>query len=129
MKRYKQYLLFWLINVLLLYVFSLIFPSSVTLGNSIFKPYQALVFSGFIWNMALWVYEAAIKDLEIPQDNSTVMMLGYLFVNFATLWLIARFAFITGIGVSSFVYISILAVVANFIQYYTWSWMDKKSKK
>lgn len=101
-------------------------PKAVTIGNSIFVPYQAIVFSGFIWAFVLWYLEAVAKDMEIPLKNTATMTAIYLGVNFATLWFIARFAFITGIGIASFLYVAGIAVVANFIQYQAWQYMNKK---
>ena len=64
--------------------------------------------------------------MEVPTKETMTMMLSYLAVNFATVWFIARFAFITGIGVASFLYVGGIAIVANFIQYLTWQRMDTK---
>ncbi|OGM63493.1 hypothetical protein A3A52_05115 [Candidatus Woesebacteria bacterium RIFCSPLOWO2_01_FULL_39_14] len=126
MKRYQKFLGFWLINSAILYLANLFLPNAVSIGNSIFAPYQAIVFSGFIWNLVLWHTEAFLKDLEYPYKENVPMMLAYLVMNFATVWLIARFAFITGVGIASYLYVAGIAVIANFVQYKAWQYMDKR---
>lgn len=97
-----------------------------TLGNNLFTPLQALVFNAFVWNFVVWNTDKFMDDMEIKLKNPAPMMLAYLASNFFTLWLLARFAVITGFGVSSAGYVLILAFVANIIQFLIWKGMDKK---
>lgn len=126
MKRYNQFLAFWLVNSVILFLATLFLPGMITAGNNIFEPYQAIVFSGFVWSAVLWHVESMAKDLEIPIKDKTTMMLTYLAVNFATVWFIARFSFISGMGIASFWYVLLLAAVGNFAQYATWRYTNKK---
>ena len=126
MKRYKQFTLLWLVNVVLLYLAEMLLPTQFTLGNNLFTPMLAALFTGFVWNVVLWNAEGMFKDLEMQSKNMMVMMGEYLGLNFVTLWLLARFAVLTGFGVSSYVYVFGLAFVANFVQYQTWVLTSKK---
>ncbi len=126
MKRYQKFLVFWIINSAILYLASLLMPKSVIIGNNIFAAYQALVFSGFLWSVVIWYIAPVTKDLEISLKDTKVMMLVYLAVNFAVVWFIARFSFITGIGIANYWADLTIAVAANFVQYLAWQYMDKK---
>jgi len=126
MKRYQKFLAYWVVNSAILYLASLFLPLSVTIGNNIFAAYQAIVFSGFIWSVVIWCVEPISKDLEISLKNTTTMMLVYLAVNFATVWFIARFSFITGVGIANYWIVLIIAVAANLAQYAAWQYIDKK---
>ncbi|KKQ98798.1 MAG: hypothetical protein UT24_C0001G0079 [Candidatus Woesebacteria bacterium GW2011_GWB1_39_12] len=128
MKRYQQFLLFWLVNSAILFLANLFFPQAVTLGNSILAMYQAVILSGFYWSLIIWYLEPVLKDMQVPQKDNTSMMLAYLSVNFATVWLLARMSFLTGVGIASFVYALGIAVVANFAQYMVWQYTQKKGK-
>lgn len=128
MKRYKRFSIFWLINIALLYGSYMFLPVHFALGNNLFTPFMAAVFTAFIWNIVLWNIEPMFTDLELEFKSPLSMMLSYLAVNFATLWLLARMAFTTGFGVSSFVYIFGLAFIANLLQYQAWLWMEKQGK-
>lgn len=126
MKRYQKFLVFWLINSALIYLANLFMPRSVAIGNSIFVKYQSVVFSGFVWSFIVWYTEVIMKDLEVSMKETTPMMFTYLAVNFATVWFMARFSFITGIGIANFWVVLLIAVAANLIQYAAWQYMDKK---
>jgi len=126
MKRYQKFLVFWIINSLTLYLSNIFFPNALAIGNSILVPYQSIVLSGFIWSAVLWYTEVVLKDMEIPTKSNSSMMLAYFAVNFSTVWLMARFSFITGLGVANFLYVAGIALVANLVQYFAWQYMDKK---
>ena len=118
----------WLVNVILLYLAVGLLPTYYTLGNNLFTPLQAAFFVALVWNIVLWKVGDIVKDLEIKFKAEMAMMFVYLAFNFSTLWLLARLAVITGFGVSSYIYVFLLAFVANFVQYKTWQWTDKKRK-
>jgi len=126
MKRYKRFLLLWSTNIVLLYSANMLLPTHFTLGNDMFTLIQSAFFVGFIWNVVLWNIEPTFKDMEIKLKGMMPMMLSYLAINFATIWILARLAVITGFGVSSFVYVFGLAFVANFVQYQVWEYTEKK---
>ena len=126
MEKYKKFLVLWLVNTVLLYLAPKLMPGNYTLGSSSLSPIQSAVIMGFIWNWVLWHTGDYLKEFEIKLKGALPMMLIYLGVNFALLWLIARFAVITSFGVSSYMYVLLLAAVANFIQYLTWQAMDKR---
>lgn len=129
MKRYKIFTLYWVTNTLMLFLAAMLLPTHFTLGNNLFSALQAALFVGFVWDAVLWKGESWFADLEMQSKNPMVMMVQYLAVNFATLWVLARLAVVTGFGVSSFVYIFGLAFVANFVQYQIWQMAGSSKKK
>lgn len=126
MKKYIQFLLFWTVNSALLFLANAVFPEKYALGNSIFIPLQSVAFTGLVWAFVVWNVEKMAKDFEIDMKGNMEMMLVYLAVNFAALWLMARFAFIFGFGVFNFVWVLLLAFVANIVQYLVWNYSQKK---
>lgn len=126
MKKYQQFLALWGVNVALLYLAMLLLPTGYALGNNIFTPVQAAVFVAFVWNYVLWNAESEIKRMEIKLANPAAMMGLYLALNFATLWVLARFAVLTGFGISSWMHVLGLAFVGNFVQYGVWKMTQKK---
>lgn len=125
-KKFEQFLILWLVNVVLLYAATILFPENYTLGNSIFSDWQAAVFSGFVWNYAIWNLVPMLKEYDLKFEGKNALMLVYLAANFVTLWLIARFSFMTGYGIGSWMYVLGLAVVANFVQFFAWQATAKK---
>jgi len=126
LKRYQKFAILWAVNSALLYLAAMFVPVHYTLGNNMFTSFQAALFTGFVWNHILWHAESMFKDLEIKAGSPMSKMLTYLILNFGLLWLLARFAFLTGFGVSSYMYVLVLALVGNFVQYSAWRMMDKK---
>lgn len=104
----------------------MLLPLHFELGNSMLSPFQAAVLSGFVWNWVVWHTESYLKEFEIKLKDSFSMMASYLVVNFATIWILARFAVITGVGIGSYLYVLLLAAVANFAQFAAWQAMEKK---
>ncbi|QQS38399.1 hypothetical protein IPM62_03365 [Candidatus Woesebacteria bacterium] len=121
-------MMLWVANSALLFSASLLFPAHFTLGNNLFTPIQAAIFTGFVWNYILWQIEPTFTDLEIKVKGQTNMALVYLVINFVSLWTIARMAFAFGFGISSYVWVFILSAIANFVQYTVWTKTEKAKK-
>ncbi len=126
MKKLTIFLSLWLVNSALIYLANSFLPANYALGNDIFTPLQAAMFTGLVLNWIIWNVEKQLKEFEIKLEGQMQMMLAYLLVNFASLWIFARLAFIFGFGVISFVWVFALALVANFAQYFVWSYLSKK---
>lgn len=118
MPKYKIFLVYWFINAALIYLFQLIFPAQYNLGNSIIEPYQAVFITSFTWTLILWNIRPFFKSLDIEFKCNSMMAVKCLFVNFAIVWMIARYSILSGIGISSSLYVFLLALVANFAQYW-----------
>ena len=116
-KKYNLFGLLFLVNGALLYFANLFFPENFALGNSIFTPLQSIVFSGFVWTIAMWYYGDFLSSLQINPKKTKERGIWYLAGNFATLWAMARFALLTGFGASSFLHIGFLAIIANIAQF------------
>lgn len=126
MEKYKKFLALWVVNALLLYLANMLLPSNFELGNSMLSPLQATAIASFIWNWVLWHTETYLKDFDIKLKDPLSMMSAYFLVNFASIWIIARFAVITGVGISSYLYVLLLAALANFVQFVLWRAMENK---
>jgi O-antigen/teichoic acid export membrane protein len=126
LKNYQKFIVYWIANFLLLYLATSLLPGNYVFGNSIFTPVRAMLFTSFIWNIAIWKAESIFKEMELDFKDNMSMMLEYLVLNFATLWLTSRFSFIFGFGVGSYLYVLALAFVANLVQYFVWMKVDKK---
>jgi len=128
MPKYKKFSVLWFVNFLLIYVAVSFLPTNYTVGNDLFTPFQSAVFTSFVWNMVIWKVGNLMKEFEVNIKAEMNMMFVYLAFNFVSIWLLARFAVLTGFGVSSYLYVFLLAFVANFVQYKTWLWVDSKKK-
>jgi hypothetical protein len=126
MKRYNKFLVFWIINSAVFFLSEIFFPQSFVVASNIFAKYQAIVFNGFVWTAMLWLVKPVFKHLEISVEDSKSLNVKYYLVSFATVWFIARFSFITGIGIASFWYVALIAAVGRVFHYLAWKFMGKR---
>lgn len=116
MKKYYGFISFWILDSLLLYLATVVYPAAYTLGTYRLSTLWAAIVAGFIWTVLVWFSEpiVSIVKLKVPDK---MKLFFYLFTNFVALWLVARLAPYSGFGVASFVWAFVLALVANFVQY------------
>ena len=117
MKKYYGFISFWILDSLLLYLASVVYPAAYTLGTFRLSTLWAAIVAGFIWTALVWFSEPIVSIVKLKVTDK-MKMVFYLFANFVSLWLVARIAFFSGFGVASFVWVFVLALVANFVQYF-----------
>jgi hypothetical protein len=97
---------FSVVSLIVLYIANMLFPSNVVLGNHIVTPMMALLMSSIVISLlgvgATPLIEWASKAINLKLNASHWMLL-YLVINTLVVWLVARFAEILGLGVSSWV--------------------------
>ena len=116
MKKYYGFISFWVLDSLLLYLATVIFPAAYTLGTFRLSVFWAAIVAGFIWTALVWFSEPIVAIVKLKVSDK-MKMVFYLFANFVTLWFVARIAPYSGFGVASFVWVFLLALVANFAQW------------
>ncbi|MBI4153633.1 phage holin family protein [Candidatus Woesebacteria bacterium] len=116
LKKYYGFLAFWVLDSLLLYLASLVYPAAYTLGTFRLSTLGAGVVAGFIWTVLIWFSEPLVSIIKLKVSDK-MKMAFYLLANFVSLWLVARIAPYSGFGVASFVWAFVLALVANLAQY------------
>ena len=97
---------FSVVSVIVLYIANMLFPENVVLGNHIVTPMMGLLMSSIVISLlgvsATPLIEWARKAFNMTLTASHWMLL-YLVINTLAVWLVARFAEILGLGVSSWV--------------------------
>lgn len=116
LKKYCGFISFWVLDSLLLYLASVVFPTAYALGTFKLSILWAAIVAGFIWTVLVWFSEPIVSIIKLKVSDK-MKMFFYLLVNFVALWLVARIAPYSGFGVASFVWAFLLALVANFAQY------------
>lgn len=120
MKKYIPFLAFWGVDVVLLFLATSLFPNNFVLGTYRMSKFSSALFAGFVWTLIVWFSEPLTKKLKLKLEGQFKQMLLYLFSNFVALWVVAHLAFFTGFGVTSFIWVFVLAFFANFFQYIVW---------
>lgn len=128
MQDSRMFLVFWLVNSLILYFAPLILVGMIVTGNARLAPFLASIISAFILTTALAVTQPVFTWLKIDLKDEWQWALVYLFVNVLGLWVIARYADLTGVGIANAWVAVILGAVANVAQWLAWKYLGQKKK-
>lgn len=128
-KMLVSFLGFWVANAVAFLVLSMILPGNVVLGNDKITAPMAAVLSGLILTIIQFLVQPALEksgfleSLRSSSGDSRIVGLRiknqnvwpaiYLVVNFIGIWVIKRLAQVTGLGISSFLFVLIAAIVVT----------------
>lgn len=102
MYNHLLYVLYWSINTLIIKLTFILFPYEVVLGTYRLNPTEAAIYSGFWVTFIIWTaWDFAIArkiNLQKPAKN----FIYFLLVNIVAIWVVARFAPLSGMGIVNF---------------------------
>lgn len=117
-KFYMKFLLIWLVNSLVIWVANALYPGNVVLGTASTSLIAAVIISGFLVTLLCKIVKILfVKLVHLKKTSRLIMFVFYWLVNAAVIWLIARLAPFTGLGISSFYWAIVLGFVLNFFQW------------
>ncbi len=126
MKDSRVFLLFWLVNSAFFYFAPFIFTGFIVSGNVRLTAFLASIISGFL----LTVIDAATQpfsaSLKIKLQEDWQWTLCFLFVNVLGIWLIARYADLTGVGISNAWMAVLMGAILTLIQWLIEKFLFKK---
>lgn len=120
MKKYIPFISFWLLNSILLHLATTFYPLNFVLGNFWLSKLQATLWAGFWVTALVWSARTVSERLNIKLEGRLRMFLFYWLANAAAIWLVARFAPLTGFGISRFTWAIGLGLVMNVAQWGLW---------
>ncbi len=125
MKKVYLFLSMLVVNSVLLLLANWFLPNDFVLGTWRRGIFGSAVVAGVLWTIITLLVEPFMKVVNYKPKNPMMSMMVYLVVNFVALWITARMAPLTGFGVSGWLWIVVLAFVANIVQYGVWTVLDK----
>ena len=128
MQDTRVFLSFWVVNSLLFYLSPLVFGKLVVAGNARLTANLASLISGLIVTLADTLTMPVFKYFKIKLKDEWQWALAFLFVNVVTVWLIARYADLTGVGVSGAWVAVFLGTPLNLAQWLVWKFSRVFSK-
>ncbi|MEJ2348092.1 MAG: hypothetical protein P8Y17_02730 [Patescibacteria group bacterium] len=106
-------IIFW---PLLLFLASKLFVGDIVLGTYRLSVTEAAIFSGALITFLSWVAWSFLKARGIAMKKK-IMLISFLWLcNAAAVWIVARFAYLTGLGISSYRWALLLGLVTAFAQ-------------
>lgn len=121
-----------IVNSLVVWIANMIFPNLIVLGNansnlwwSIFHSMIMLSLVGTLFIPAFEFWQAKRQSTLTTKD----WMIGYLVINFVTIWIISRFSEQFGLGIAAWWIGLILAVVLDTVQGLATKFVMKQTKE
>ena len=108
-----EFLSIWVANIVIILILSALFGANIVLGTANLSAPLALVISGFILTVVAFIVPVAVDKTGFSKTlskNEYAWAGIYLVIYFVAVWAVKRFAELTGLGVSSLLYVLILAV-------------------
>ncbi|HYD35834.1 MAG TPA: hypothetical protein VD999_07275 [Vitreimonas sp.] len=106
-------------NMMVIYLSHLVFPGNVVLGTHRFSLFEALLYSQVVLTFmivgAVPVIELIAEQMRYKLQDMHWMLL-YFFLNIGAVWVVARFAEVLGMGISSWMVAVGLAFILNIVQ-------------
>ena len=128
MKDARMFIVFWFVNSTVFYFASLVLSGLVVTGNARLAPFMASIVSGFLLTVADAVTAPVFESLKIKLKDEWQWALAYLFVNVLGVWVIARYADLTGVGVATAWVAVVIGIICNIGQWVGWK-LTAKTKK
>jgi len=111
------------VNSVVVYLASMFFPDSVVLGTSTIPPLLAAVIGGVLLTLVGSFIDALVRQSNIKVPDERVWGAIYGVINIVSVWLIARGAVYTGMGITSLWVAVVLGVVLTLVQWGIWKMM------
>ncbi|OGD95196.1 hypothetical protein A3F02_01800 [Candidatus Curtissbacteria bacterium RIFCSPHIGHO2_12_FULL_38_9b] len=110
-KQILNFLIFWVVNTILLLLLSAILGNNLVLGNDKLSSSHAAIVSGLILAAIIYILPPAVEKSGQKIKNENIWPIIFFSANAVVIWIIKRFALITGLGLSSIFWVLIVALV------------------
>jgi hypothetical protein len=110
-KQLVNFLSFWVANSVVLLASSVIFSGNVVLGNDKLSMPMAAVLSGLILTAIVLLVPTAVEKSGFKVKDKNIWAAIFLVTNVISLWIIKRLAIVTGLGISSIVWVLVLGII------------------
>ena len=117
---YIKFILIWPVNSLIIWAANALYPGNIVLGNANMPPMAAILVSGFFVTLLCKLAKILfVKFVHLKKTSRWAMFVFYWLINSIVIWLVARLAPFTGLGISSFYWAFGLGFTLNFFQWVT----------
>jgi predicted outer membrane lipoprotein len=126
------YFVLYIVNSLVILLANTLFPENVVLGTACLSLSWAIVHSMGTLAIVNTFAIPLVREYEkragrmLPKGQ---LMLVYFILNTVSVWVIARFAEQFGLGISSWIFAVLLAIVFTITQSIAMSWLEKAKTK
>lgn len=115
-KKAVNFLSFWVANTVVLLLAAAVLGSNVVLGNDKLSGPLAAVISGFILTLAIYLVPLAVERSGYKIKNENIWPAIFFVANVVIIWVIKRLAIVTALGISSILWVLVVALVATLAE-------------
>ena len=119
MQMIRFFVVFYLVNALVVFLATALAPTQVVLGTHLFSPMTALLQSMAVFTLivvgAMPVIELLANHFKLKLTDRH-WMVSYWLINAAGLWMVGRFAQLLGLGIAGWLVAVILGLVLDIVQ-------------
>lgn len=123
------FLSYWIVNSVILWIFSQLAPNGVVLGNQHVLSLWASILAGFILAAIDSLVEPTLAMTKVKPKTDYHWTLTFFAANSIALWVITRFALIIGVGIAAFWWAVILGIGVTLGQWTVWAYLKPSRKK
>ena len=116
-KQIVNFLSFWVANTVALLISAAVLGGNVVLGNDKVSASVAAIIAGLILTVITTFTPRIVEKSGFKVKDDKLWGVIFLSVNFVGIWVIKRLAILTGLGISSILWVLILAVVITLVQW------------
>lgn len=128
-RKLIKFLGLWIASSIILLIASVIFGSNVVLGNDKLSVSLAAVLSGFIISGLTHLVPKAVEKFDYKVKKDNIWLVIFFAANVIIIWLIKRFALVTGLGISNNLYVVLIAAAVALVHWKAERVVDLFSKK
>lgn len=119
----QYYVVIGVVNAIAIYLTPSFLADSVVLGTSTVPPVVAAIISGVLLTLVVSLVDPLMKQAKLKVTNELLWGAIYGIVNIIAVWVIARGAVYTGMGITSFFVAVVLGIVLMLLQWGVWKMM------
>lgn len=128
MKNPRSFVVYWVLNSAFFYFLPLLLVGFIATGNARLTPFLASIISGFLLAVTHAFTPSAVEWLQIKLKEEWQWALAFLAANLLTIWVIARYADLTGVGIANIWAVVFVASLITVAQWVLWQNIDRKKK-
>ncbi|OGF99228.1 hypothetical protein A2Y99_04590 [Candidatus Gottesmanbacteria bacterium RBG_13_37_7] len=109
----------FLVNIIILLIISLLFPSNLIFGNAQLSSLAALMLNGLLFTLAFLAIDPLYRNFNLKITSDIAWIFVYGIENILITWVFARLAKLTGLGISSYFIALFTGVILTVGQFMT----------
>lgn len=124
--HFHHWLLWGVINGIIIYIGGMLYPDKIVLGNATVSPFASTILTAMVITLVISLMPVILNQLNVQKLSLNTRYLIYTAVNILVLWLLSRMALVFGFGLESKFLAITLGLLLTIGQYLYWEYGVRK---